>query len=230
MGIKRVNVGACEGEEGSGLGHRRRKALLLMPDCSHMGDGFAPFLYVSLSLFFAMNVRGRKVQRLGLSENLWTPSPFFRHVLFQPWKSVWTFWTCQTHFIQTAVPSWSPPPALVYLFSFSLTMFVSLFLLPLLLFCIFQKELRKRSLVLAPCLIFILALFLACSVRSFFPSLSFHPPVCPPPPPPSLSLISSRCVSCIPLVRAEGEGSLKRRRRGEKHGGRGVRASGREMH
>lgn len=67
-----------------------------------------------------------------------------------------------------------------------------------------------------------------CSVRSIFPSPSFHPPVRFFPP--SMSLISSRCVSCIPLVRVEGEGSLKRRRRGEKHGGRGVRASGREMH
>lgn len=51
MGMKRENVGACEGEKGSGLGHSRRKALLLMPDCSHMGDGFAPFLCVSLSVF-----------------------------------------------------------------------------------------------------------------------------------------------------------------------------------
>lgn len=49
--MKRENVGACEGEEGSGLGHRKRKALLLMPECPHMGDGFAPFLCVSLSLF-----------------------------------------------------------------------------------------------------------------------------------------------------------------------------------
>lgn len=57
--MKRENVGASEGEEGSGLGHRRRKALLLMPDCSHMGDGFAPFS-VSLCLSFAMNVRGEK--------------------------------------------------------------------------------------------------------------------------------------------------------------------------
>lgn len=32
MGMKRENVGACEGEEGSGLGYRRKKALLLMPD------------------------------------------------------------------------------------------------------------------------------------------------------------------------------------------------------
>lgn len=46
--MKRENVGASKGEEGSGLGNRRRKALLLMPDCSHMGDGFAPF---SVSLF-----------------------------------------------------------------------------------------------------------------------------------------------------------------------------------
>lgn len=48
MGMKRENVGAWEAEEGSGLGHRRRKALLLMPDCFHMGDGFAPFFCVSL--------------------------------------------------------------------------------------------------------------------------------------------------------------------------------------
>lgn len=50
MGMKRENVGACEGEKGSGLDHRRRKALLLMPDCSHMGDGFAPILCLSVSL------------------------------------------------------------------------------------------------------------------------------------------------------------------------------------
>lgn len=59
---------------------------------------------------------GRKVQRLGLSENLWTPSPFFRHVLFQPWKSVWTFLTCHGHFIQTAGPSFRSPSAFVCLF------------------------------------------------------------------------------------------------------------------
>lgn len=67
---------------------------------------------------------------------------------------------------------------------------------------------------------------LSFSLAHFFPFLVFPSPSSFFPP--SLSLISSRCVSCIPLVRAEGEGSLKRRQRGEEHGGRGVRVSGRE--
>lgn len=103
-------------------------------------------------------------------------------------------------------PSFSPSSSsFVYLF---LSLFIT-FSVPSSDFFPPQKELGKRSLVLASCLLFILALFLTCSVRSFFPSPSFHPPVRFPP---CLSLISSRCVSCIPLVRAEGEGSLKRRR------------------
>jgi len=63
-------------------------------------------------------------------------------------------------------------------------------------------------LVLALALLFILLSFLTPSVFSFFPSPSFHPPVRFPP---SLFLISSRCVSCIPVVRGEGEGSRNRR-------------------
>lgn len=113
-------------------------------------------------------------------------------------------------------------------FSFSLSMFLSLILLSLLLISHLSERVEKRNFVLAPCLLFIPAHFLTCLACSFFPSPSFHPPSPPLNPQSPPLLISSRCVSCIPLVRAEGEGSLKRRPRGEKLRGRGVRASGRE--
>lgn len=176
--MKRENVGAREGEEGSGLGYRRRKALLLMPDCSHMGDGFAPFLCVTRSLF-CNECHREKSSKARLEWESLNPFPLFQtcsfffsameiglNLLDMPSP----LHTSRHSFIQAAI-------GLFLSLSFSLITFVSLFLLPLLLICIFQKELGKRSLALALCLLFILVLFLTCSVRSFFPSPAFHPPV-----------------------------------------------------
>lgn len=55
---------------GSALGQRERKALLLMPGCSHRRGCSHP-LFANLSLSLASNeYEGGKVQRPGLDEDL----------------------------------------------------------------------------------------------------------------------------------------------------------------
>lgn len=55
---------------GCALGQRERKALLLMPDCSHRRGCSHP-LFSNLSLSLASNeCEGGKVQRPGLDEDL----------------------------------------------------------------------------------------------------------------------------------------------------------------